>query len=58
MGVLCVCGRLGGANDSDAHAQNAIFLHLHSIPIKLKIVGGSFPPFNFEFFGIYGGLGV
>ena len=53
MGVLCVCGRLGGANDSDAHAQMQ-FLHLHSIPIKLKIVGGSFPPFNLNFWDLRG----
>ena len=53
MGVLCVCGRLGGANDSDAHAQ-INFTTFN--PNKIKNCGRIFPPFNLIFYlrGIWG----
>ena len=55
MGVF-VCAGGWAVLTTATHAQNAI-LHLHSIPIKLKIVGGSFPPFNLNFWDLRG-LGV
>ena len=57
MGVF-VCAGGWAVLTTATHTHKMQFLHLHSIPIKLKIVGGSFPPFNFEFLGLQGFGGV
>ena len=57
MGVLCVCG--GWAVLTTAtHTHKMQFFTLTFNPNKIKIVGGSFPPFNFEFLGFTGVWGV